>query len=66
MDLDNVAWRKSRRSNETGGCVEVAPVHSHEVIAVRDSYDPGGPKLAFDPSAWASFADRVRKGELNG
>ncbi|MGI5167030.1 DUF397 domain-containing protein [Spirillospora sp. CA-253888] len=64
MDLfhPRLAWRKSRHSEANGGCVEVAPVHGHDVIAVRDSYDPQGPRLAFTPQAWDAFTAHVRAG----
>ncbi|MEV6816374.1 DUF397 domain-containing protein [Micromonospora sp. NPDC051296] len=55
MDLSNAHWRKSTRSNSSGGeCVEVAE-NLAGVVAVRDSKDPAGPVLAFDPAAWRSF-----------
>ncbi|MFI9642455.1 DUF397 domain-containing protein [Micromonospora sp. NPDC051925] len=55
MDLSDARWRKSIRSNGGGGaCVEVADNLSG-VVVVRDSKDPGGPVLAFDPDAWRAF-----------
>ncbi len=55
MDLSNARWRKSTRSGTSGGdCVEVAD-NLAGVVAVRDSKDPSGPALAFDPAAWRSF-----------
>ncbi len=39
-----IKWRKSSHSNTQGGdCVELAKLG--EVIGVRDSKDPDGPKL---------------------
>ncbi|MFB4301213.1 DUF397 domain-containing protein [Actinomadura sp. NTSP31] len=53
------AWRKASRSGHDGGnCVEVAGVAP--LVAVRDSKDPTGPKLAFDAPAWRTFTDRVK------
>ena len=53
-------WRKSSHSGGNGGeCVEVAST-SKPLIAVRDSKDPNGPKLAVSPPAWESFIQRVR------
>ena len=61
MDLSRAAWRKSTYSNNGGSCVEVAR-GMPDVVAVRDSKDPDGPKLAFTSSAWRRFAGRVRSG----
>ncbi|MBY8887774.1 DUF397 domain-containing protein [Streptomyces sp. PTM05] len=47
-------WRKSTYSGNQGGdCVEVAACPS--VIHIRDSKDPDGPALAFDPAQWSAF-----------
>ncbi|WP_432899706.1 DUF397 domain-containing protein [Micromonospora matsumotoense] len=55
MDLSDARWRKSTRSGPDGGnCVEVADNLSGVVI-VRDSKDPSGPVLAFDPYSWRAF-----------
>ena len=54
------AWRKASHSGGNGGgCVEVAPT-GEAFVAVRDSKDPNGPKLAFAPSGWQSFIQHVR------
>ncbi len=53
-------WRKSSYSASNGGdCVEVAAAPP-AAIAVRDSKDPGGPKLIFTPAAWATFTATLR------
>jgi hypothetical protein len=44
--LDGVTWQKSRRSNSTGNCVEMARLSSGE-IAVRNSRHPSGPALVY-------------------
>ncbi|WP_073835338.1 DUF397 domain-containing protein [Micromonospora sp. CB01531] len=31
------------------------------VVAVRDSKDPAGPLLAFDPQAWRSFVEFAKQ-----
>ncbi|MFG1858619.1 DUF397 domain-containing protein [Actinomadura geliboluensis] len=60
-DLSAVKWRKASRSDHHGGdCVEVAGVA--RVVAVRDSKDPDGPKLAFSSSEWRAFASRITSG----
>ncbi|MGC5032985.1 DUF397 domain-containing protein [Micromonospora sp. DT229] len=61
MDLSDARWRKAARSNSSGGdCVEVAD-NLVGVIAVRDSKDPSGPVLAFDPAAWRSFLELAKR-----
>ena len=59
MDVTGVAWRTSSYSGSNGGtCVEVAPLGP--AIAVRDSNHPDGPLLAFAPSTWQAFTEKVK------
>ncbi|MDG4788495.1 DUF397 domain-containing protein [Micromonospora sp. WMMD1102] len=59
MELTGARWRRSSRSNGTGGnCVEVAG-NLPGVVGVRDSKDPAGPVLRFDPYAWRVFVGAV-------
>lgn len=54
-------WRKSSRSNSSGGnCVEVGTGLPGRV-AVRDSKDQDGPALTFEPAAWAAFLGAMRR-----
>ena len=54
-----IAWRKSSYSGNNGGnCVEVGA--AAPLIAVRDSKDPDGARLAFGREAWEAFAARVK------
>ena len=65
IDLDRAAWRKSTYSGDNGGgCVEVAR-NLPGVVAVRDSKDPDGPKLAFAPYEWRAFTAGIKAGELD-
>ena len=57
VQADSVVWRKSRRC-ESGACVEVAEVPA--AVLVRDSKDPGGPRLAFTTAAWRAFVGGVK------
>jgi len=53
-------WRKSTYNGNGGDCAEVAR-GMPDVVAVRDSKDPDGPKLAFTPDEWKAFT-RIVKG----
>jgi hypothetical protein len=53
---DNLRWRTSSRSGQTGQCVEIA--RTADGAAVRDSKDPNGPVLRFNRDEIAGlFAD---------
>lgn len=60
MDLTRATWRKSTYSGNGGNtCVEVAA--AGHVVAVRDSTDPAGSRLAFEPGRWQAFMRRVKE-----
>jgi Domain of unknown function (DUF397) len=61
---DGVTWRKSSWSAINGNCVEVGALPSG-LIAVRDTKDAGcGPVLTFGHTAWGSFVDALKNGDL--
>ncbi|MEV5409403.1 DUF397 domain-containing protein [Thermopolyspora sp. NPDC052614] len=64
MNLSKAEWRKSRRSNDTGACVEVA-TNLPGIVAMRDSKNPDGPALAFTPAEWSAFVADLRDGLPN-
>lgn len=65
MDLSAAVWHKSSRSSDTGGmCVEVA-TNLPNIVAVRDSKNPNGPKLVFTRSAWKVFVDNLKTGRID-
>ena len=64
QSLIGAVWHKSTRSSSNGDCVEVAD-NLPDVIAVRDSKNPAGGTLLFDPTEWKAFLDGVKNGEFN-
>ena len=61
-DLTGATWRKSAKSEASGGCVEVAHIGEH--VALRDSKNPAGPALVFTAHEWECFLDGAEKGEF--
>ena len=64
-ELQGVAWRKSRRSNPSGNCVECAVLPDDAGIAVRNSRDPEGPALIYTPAEIEAFILGVRDGDFD-
>ncbi len=63
--ISDMIWRKSSYSGTQGGnCVEVARA-GIGVVAVRDSKDGEGPRLAFGPAQWRRFAAGVKAGTFD-
>jgi hypothetical protein len=59
MDMTGAVWRKSSYSGSNGGnCVEVGTAGF--AVAIRDSKDPDGPRLAFAAVTWKAFAAQVK------
>jgi Domain of unknown function (DUF397) len=63
-DLSHAIWRKARRSQHNGGCVEVA-VNLDGVVAVRDSKHPEGGAHVVGRSAFATFLADARAGRYD-
>jgi Domain of unknown function (DUF397) len=61
MDLTPPTWRKSSYSGaNNGNCVEVG--NAARTVAVRDSKDPAGSRLAIPAATWRAFTRRVQSG----
>ena len=57
--LDDLTWRTSSYSGSNGGnCIEVAA--TGRAVAVRDSKNPGGPKLAVTAATWTAFTSQLK------
>lgn len=54
-------WRKATYSGNGGNCVEVA--NRGTTVAVRDSNDQEGTRLAVPASSWSAFTTRIRLGK---
>ncbi|MGW2558380.1 DUF397 domain-containing protein [Streptomyces sp. NPDC001514] len=53
-------WRKSSYSDGSGGdCLEVSDAHP-DLVPVRDSKNPDGPKLEFRAAAWSDFVANLK------
>ncbi|MER0244175.1 DUF397 domain-containing protein [Streptomyces sp. HSW2009] len=62
-------WVKSSYSDGDGGqCLDWAPDHATATgaVPVRDSKDPSGPALAFEPTAWNAFITSIKTGDFKG
>jgi hypothetical protein len=57
-DLSDAKWHKSSYSSQDGNCVEVAR-NLPGLVAIRDSKEPDGPKLAVSRETWCAFVRRV-------
>jgi hypothetical protein len=62
--LPGVTWQKSRRSNPSGNCVELAPLPGGG-IAMRNSRDPNGPALIYTPDEITAFILGARDGDFD-
>jgi uncharacterized protein DUF397 len=62
-DLSCAPWRKARRSQHNGGCVEVANLG--EVVAVRDSKRPEAGAHVVGRNAFSAFLADAKAGRFD-
>jgi hypothetical protein len=62
--LEGVTWRKSRHSNPSGNCVELAGL-ADGTVAIRNSRFPSGPALLCGPADFSAFLAAARDGEFD-
>ncbi|MFR9777640.1 DUF397 domain-containing protein [Micromonospora sp. MS34] len=63
--LPPLRWQKSRRSNPSGNCVELAELPGGAGIAVRNSRHPEGPALIYTVDEIAAFVLGARDGDFD-
>jgi hypothetical protein len=63
ISMDNLDWRKARRSANNGACVELAP--AAEQILVRDSKDKNGPIIGYSQYSWRLFVASAKTGHFD-
>jgi hypothetical protein len=62
--LEQATWRKSRHSNPSGNCVEIAALPGGS-IAIRNSRHPDGPALICQHADFAAFIAGAREGDFD-
>jgi hypothetical protein len=63
-DQLQVSWRKSRHSNPSGECVEVATL-ADGGVALRNSRHPSGPALIYTRGEISAFLAGVKDGQFD-
>ena len=64
-DLRSLLWLKSRRSNPSGNCVELAELPDGAGVAVRNSRDPEGPALIYTSAEITAFILGAKDGDFD-
>jgi hypothetical protein len=62
-EVNDLRWRKARRSAGNGECVEVAPANRQ--ILIRDSKVQDSPVIQYPERSWRAFLVEVKIGQFN-
>ena len=62
--MSHPRWRKSRRSNSQGACVELARLPG-DAVAIRNSRDPGGPALICTRKEIRALIEGAKHGDFD-
>lgn len=62
--LQGLVWQKSRLSNSTGNCVEMARLDTGE-IALRNSRHPDGPALVYTRDEVVALVQGAKDGDFD-
>jgi hypothetical protein len=63
LEINDLQWRKARRSVNNGACVEVAPISRQ--ILIRDSTDRTGPVMRYSGRSWCIFVGDIKTGRFD-
>ncbi|MGH8775377.1 MAG: DUF397 domain-containing protein [Jiangellaceae bacterium] len=63
--LAGAIWQKSRLSNPSGNCVEMASLPGGAGVAVRNSRDPHGPALVYTSDEIVAFVQGAKNGDFD-
>ncbi|MER7444422.1 DUF397 domain-containing protein [Micromonospora avicenniae] len=63
--LPPLDWQKSRRSNPSGNCVELAELPEGGGVAIRNSRYPDGPALIYTVDEITAFVLGARDGDFD-
>jgi hypothetical protein len=64
-DVPVSRWHKSRRSNPSGNCVELARLSDGSGVALRNSRDPDGPVLIYTHAEIEAFLRGAADGDFD-
>ena len=62
-EIDDLQWRKARRSANNGACVEVTATNGYVII--RDTMDRSGPSMEYSGVVWRMFVTNARVGQFD-